>query len=268
MAATSQDPAAFRDHEGFVEKFKPKKTTDDCYTPPQVYDAVRDWACAEYSIDPAAIVRPFYPGGDYERFSYPEGCVVLDNPPFSCLARIRKFYQTLGIDYLLFAPALTMMRTDKADCCIAAGVQIIYENGANVSTGFVTNLDTCALRSAPDLHDAIEDAQRRMRAEKKKTVPSYEYPDAVVTAAMCNRYSKYGVEFRVERNEAVWILALDEQRPHRKGIFGSGLLLSRSKASERTVAERTANERAAARSAAARVWHLSERELELQEALG
>lgn len=34
MAATSQDPAAFRDYEGFVEKFEPKKTTDDCYTPP------------------------------------------------------------------------------------------------------------------------------------------------------------------------------------------------------------------------------------------
>lgn len=23
------------DYGGFVEKFKPKKTTDDCYTPPQ-----------------------------------------------------------------------------------------------------------------------------------------------------------------------------------------------------------------------------------------
>lgn len=23
------------DYESFVEKFKPKKTTDDCYTPPQ-----------------------------------------------------------------------------------------------------------------------------------------------------------------------------------------------------------------------------------------
>lgn len=30
----------------FVDKFKPKLTTDDCYTPPLVYDAVRDWAVA------------------------------------------------------------------------------------------------------------------------------------------------------------------------------------------------------------------------------
>ena len=28
----------FDDYDGFVEKFKPKKTTDDCYTPPAVYD--------------------------------------------------------------------------------------------------------------------------------------------------------------------------------------------------------------------------------------
>ncbi len=30
-------------YEEFVEKFKPKKTTDDCYTPPIIYDAVLNW---------------------------------------------------------------------------------------------------------------------------------------------------------------------------------------------------------------------------------
>ena len=34
MAATSQNKEKFEDYEAFVEKFKPKKTTDDCYTPP------------------------------------------------------------------------------------------------------------------------------------------------------------------------------------------------------------------------------------------
>lgn len=52
------------DYDGFVEKFKPKKTTDD-----------------------VPIVRPFYPGGDYENYDYPEGCVVVDNPPFSIFAK-------------------------------------------------------------------------------------------------------------------------------------------------------------------------------------
>ena len=75
-------------YDELVEKFKPKKTTDDCMTPPQVYDVVRDWACREYNINPERIVRPFWPGGDYENFDYPDGCVVLDNPPFSIISKI------------------------------------------------------------------------------------------------------------------------------------------------------------------------------------
>ena len=30
-------------YEAFTEKFKVKKTTDDCYTPENVHDAVADW---------------------------------------------------------------------------------------------------------------------------------------------------------------------------------------------------------------------------------
>ena len=32
------------DYDAFVENFKPKRTTDDCYTPPAVYEAVKGWA--------------------------------------------------------------------------------------------------------------------------------------------------------------------------------------------------------------------------------
>ena len=53
-------------YKAFVDKFKPKKTTDDCYTPPYIYDAVKDWAVKEYGLEGRPIVRPFYPGGDYE----------------------------------------------------------------------------------------------------------------------------------------------------------------------------------------------------------
>lgn len=34
-------------YEEFVDKFKPKKTTDDCYTPDVIYKAVKDWAIKE-----------------------------------------------------------------------------------------------------------------------------------------------------------------------------------------------------------------------------
>lgn len=58
----------------FVEKFKPKKTTDDCYTPECIYEAVKKYCVDRYKIDPEKIVRPFWPGGDYEAFDYPDGC--------------------------------------------------------------------------------------------------------------------------------------------------------------------------------------------------
>ena len=31
-------------YDEFIEKFKLKKTTEDCYTPPLVYEAVFGWA--------------------------------------------------------------------------------------------------------------------------------------------------------------------------------------------------------------------------------
>lgn len=38
----------------FVEKFKPKKTTDDCFTPPEIYEVIADWVSKEYGISRAA----------------------------------------------------------------------------------------------------------------------------------------------------------------------------------------------------------------------
>ena len=60
-------------YRDFVEKFKPKKTTDDCYTPEAVYDVVAQYVTDRYGIRREDMVRPFWPGGDYKRFAYPEG---------------------------------------------------------------------------------------------------------------------------------------------------------------------------------------------------
>lgn len=51
------------DYNDFVEKFEIKKTTDDCYTPKLVYDAVADWVANEYDLKRENFVRPFKPGG-------------------------------------------------------------------------------------------------------------------------------------------------------------------------------------------------------------
>ena len=76
------------EYREFVEKFKPKKTTDDCYTPPEIYDVVLDYVVDRYGVAREKVMRPFWPNGDYEREQYPTGCVVVDNPPFSLLSKI------------------------------------------------------------------------------------------------------------------------------------------------------------------------------------
>ena len=244
------------EYEAFVEKFKPKLTTDDCYTPPLVYETIRDWVCEEYGVSPASIVRPFYPGGDYERFDYPDGCVVLDNPPFSILAKICAFYIDRGIAFFLFAPGLTAfsgrnvaMRMNHIIC----NADIEYENGAVVHTAFVTSFGDCIAQTAPELGKRIAAAVDKLRREKRQILPKYTYPDNVLTAAMLGSYSKYGIDFSVRREDCTLISALDAQRAEKKAIFGGGLLLS----------ERAAAERAAAERAAATVWKLSAREKEI-----
>ena len=249
------------EYEAFVEKFKPKKTTDDCYTPPLVYEAVKKWAVSEYGIDPDKIVRPFYPGGDYENFDYSGGKVVLDNPPFSILSKICAFYLDHEISFFLFAPSLTAfsgrsvaMRMNHIIC----DANIVYENGAVVRTAFVTSYggDEIA-RTAPELGDAINKAVETIRRESVRTVPKYIYPDHVLTAAMLQRYSKYGIDFSVRRGQCQLISKLDAQTESKKTIYGGGLLLNDSAAAERAAAERAAAER----------WQLSERERRLVDAM-
>lgn len=247
------------EYQVFVEKFKPKKTTDDCYTPPLIYETVKNWACEKYGIDPEKIVRPFYPGGDYEHFDYSNGAVVLDNPPFSIISKICTFYLDRDIPFFLFAPSLTAfsarsatMRTNHIIC--DAG--IVYENGAVVKTSFVTSFggDVIA-QTAPDLSRAVNNAVEKICREQTRELPKYTYPYHVLTATMLQKYSHYGIDFSVKRGECEFISALDVQRESKKTIFGGGLLLSERMAAERMAAERMAEERENAI-----VWELSERE--------
>lgn len=198
-------------YDEFVEKFKPKKTTDDCYTPPAVYEAVKDWAVKEYGLEGKEIVRPFYSGGDYERYDYPADCVVIDNPPFSILTKIVKWYIERDIKFFLFAPRLTLFSSNLDVTYIIDGTpSIIYENGAKVSTSFITNLDICRIRSARDLRQAIIKAQEEL---KPKELPSYEYPNHVITSSSLEALAKQDIEFRFEKNEVHFTRTLDSQRP-------------------------------------------------------
>ena len=257
-------------YEQFTDKFKPKLTTDDCYTPPLVYEAVADWVAQEYGVDKAGFVRPFWPGANYQAQEYPDGCTVVDNPPFSLFAKIIRFYQQKGIKFFLFGPSLTLYvgRNIEGVCYISSDSDITYANGATVLTGFATNLDKYRLRSAPTLYRAVKAANEAVQKQNKKELPKYTYPDYVCTSTMVQRYSHYGVDFRVLPEDCTFIPAMDAQKAVGKSIFGGGYLLSERAAAERAAAERAAAERAAAERAAAIKWRLSERELRMIQNMG
>ena len=211
------------DYEAFVAKFERKRTSDDCYTPPEVYDIVLGWLGEQVDLVGAQIIRPFWPDTDYKQVEYPDGCVVVDNPPFSIFAEIVRWYLAHGVRFFLFAQHKTIFNLDAPYTRIVCGADVTFENGAVVKTGFVSNLfgDTLAM-SAPDLNERLKAAEYK----KKPLPPRYSYPSHVLTFSDLARCSVHGVAISIPRSEAAFVRRLDSQRPSGKAIYGSGFLLS------------------------------------------
>ena len=74
-------------------------------------------------------------------------------------------------------------------------------------------------------------------------------------------FSAHGINFELRRGECQFISALESQRKVKKGIFGSGLLVSKERTHAAEEAKRKAEEaRRKAEEARATVWELSEAE--------
>ena len=246
------------EYDAFVDKFKPKLTTDDCYTPQNIYETIRDWAVEHYGLQGVPVVRPFYPGGDYEHETYPDGCVVIDNPPFSILSQICRFYMERGIRFFLFAPALTLFSIAAGTCSyLPIGANVTYENGATVNTSFVTNLGAWKIETDVELYAAVKTVDDLNRHESAAELPGYVYPDNVLTPATIIKTARRE-NLKIAPNDAVFVRALDAQRERKAAIFGGGFLLS----------EKAAAEKAAAEKRAQFVWELSDREKALVKSLG
>lgn len=248
-------------YDEFVKKFEPKKTTDDCYTPPAVFDAVKAWAVKEYGINAAKIVRPFYPGGDYENYDYSGGAVVVDNPPFSLVSKIIDFYQEWSVPFFLFCPGLTFFSTMVGRPEITGVIietNVIYDNGASVPTCFLTNLDDVnVIRTAPDLNQKIKEIQE----SEKASLPKFTYPNEVVNASRLRKLVRAGVKIEIPKSGGHMIRRLDAQRLTKKAVYGAGMLINSERAQEFAKAARVAR-LAAEQTAAeqAHVFDLSERE--------
>lgn len=260
------------EYQDFVQKFEQKRTTDDCYTPDLVYEAVAGFVSKRYGIQREDMVRPFYPGGDYEHEEYPDGCVVVDNPPFSLLAKIMRFYTARGVRFFLFAPTLTLFSGGAGSICTAIPTanSITYENGANVNTSFITNLEPedVMVLSCPELFGLLYEANAANLRLQHAELPNYVYPDNVITSAIVAKWSRYGIPFELHKGEGVRVGQLDAQKASGKGIYGYGFLMSDAKAKERHDNEIEWEKRRRADLLRHTVWQLSEREREIVQQLG
>ena len=247
------------EYQEFVKKFEAKRTTDDCYTPDVVYDAVAEWVASEYNVSRANFVRPFYPGGDYQREKYKPTDIVVDNPPFSIIAEILKFYHERGIRFFLFGPHLTLFSSSSVCTALPIGVSVTYANGANISTSFLTNLEDPSIRfrSEPRLYAAIKAANEENLRSITKQLPKYAYDHHIITTPFLSALSRLGIDFSVPVAESETISQLDSQRESGKAIFGKGYIVSDRVFAEREKAEREKAER----------WELSDRERAIIERL-
>ena len=210
------------------KKVRRRVKTDEYYTPAPVYDAVRDYVLARYfpdgGFDPARIVRPFYPGGDYAAADYPPGCLVLDNPPFSCVTQIVRTYDARGIKFFLFCSSLGLLNVAQnlqTVTRIMTNAHIRYTNGLRVNTSFCTNLHDPELgmpyvRTDPALRQAIKRVNNTYTVRTKpvpvRPVPTRRIGEKELLAACVD-----GVEV------AIWPEDLERTVHHEDGSF-SGVL--------------------------------------------
>lgn len=198
-------------YEEFINKFKPKLTTDDCYTPPKIYSVVLEWVKKYYGVN-ERIIRPFNPNDDYKKYDY-SNAVVVDNPPFSILAEIIDYYLDNNIKFFLFAPGLTRFNylgKNRKVCILPIDVTITYENRARVNTSFVTNLENNAININSELYKLIKNCHGDK--SKRKVKHSCDY----ICIGNCNKLAKRGIDLKIKSfKEFV-------RKKDGTAIFGSG----------------------------------------------
>lgn len=236
MGLTTKGREGEDGYDEFVDKFKQKLTTDDCYTPPAVYDAVKDFVGTLTDLKDKTIERPFFPGGDFENYNYTKRSIVVDNPPFSILSKIIRFYCDKGIKFFLFGPSLTLFTARDCDVTyIISGSDIEYENGARVRTGFITNLiPDLRIWCCPTLGEMTDEAQET----EDKTKRGFVYPDNIVTSATLDKLVKRGAELKIKKTACEPIKDSDSAKAQGRGLYGGGFILSDKAAAEKREAEK------------------------------
>lgn len=172
--------ADFYDYEAYVAKFRKQdlpKTTDETYTPADVYDCVVNYVDTIFPLEGKVVERPFYPGGDYRNYPYQPNGVVIDNPPFSILRQIEAYYREIGHPFFLFAPGVCSSVYACNSCTVFfIDHNIVFDNGAKINVSFVGNLTPqWGVVCASSLSRAIEAATSQQPPPPK--LKAYALPD-------------------------------------------------------------------------------------------
>ena len=223
-SGNSQNPIVFHDYDSYIAKFqKNNKTTDDTYTPKDIYEAVLNYVRSIYPMEGKEVLRPFYPGGDYEHAEYPEDGVVIDNPPFSMFTKICKFYTENRIPFFIFGPGLTISSCLKYCSAVIVASQIRFSNGAVVKCNFATNmLGDILVTISPELSEAIAACPSQ---NQKVHLTKYRYPEELLSVSDFQTMAKGNLQFSIKRSEAVIVCNLDNH-PKKSGLFSEHLLIS------------------------------------------
>lgn len=219
----SANPIIFNDYESYIKKFEGKKTTDDTYTPRDVFEAVLQYVSEIYDLNGKQILRPFYPGGDYERAEYPADGVVIDNPPFSIFNKVVAFYAARKIPFFLFGPGMTILNVFKFCSVVIVSPAIRFENGANVRCNFATNLlETKQVTTACRLSTLLKNCKSQQNANSIKL---YDYPAEVLSVSDLQTIANGKDDFTITEKETVIIESLNGRK-----LFGPHLLIGFKKA--------------------------------------
>lgn len=235
----SGNPIVFHDYESFIAKFADNpKTTDDCYTPPDIYDAVVKWLGTKIDLTGKQILRPFYPGGDYVMAEYPEDGIVIDNPPFSLFTKIVQFYCTRNVPFFLFGPGMTIGTCFRWCTAVIVNEQIRFSNGAMLKCHFASNLfGDAVMYSCPELSKMLKNCPSQ---DYKANLTKYRYPDELCSVSDMQTIAKGDYDFIIHRDECQIVSDLD-LHPKATGLYGIHLLLSSGKAAAKVAAKAAAD---------------------------
>lgn len=156
-----------------VVKTQKKRSSDECYTPNDLWQNIEKYASKRWHF--SQYIRPFYPDEDYTQYT---DQLVFDNPPFSILSKIIKFYTDHNVKFILFCPILTSGKYSYKYRVIA-GFNMKAENGVIVKCGLITNLESAGLEADPDLAKCEIKYQK---SRKKRIVEAFSGADAYTEA--------------------------------------------------------------------------------------